>query len=114
MELTPNARRRALAVLGLVGTPTAAEVSAAYRRRARDTHPDTADSNDGGARFAAVLDAYRLLSDRPQDDNEPPGSEPTEVAPPRGAAAEALRWRPPVVPGPVRFTPTPTRRRHHG
>ena len=114
-----NTRRDALAMLGLSGTPTPAEITAAYRRRVRDTHPDTAASDDQRGQFGAVVDAYQLLRradiNAHDDSARPvhtPDSEgflrPVDIAVP-GRRGD----RPPIVAGPATFVPSP-RRRDHG
>jgi hypothetical protein len=52
------------AVLGLDERAEPAEIDAAYRRLAKELHPDAApDDPDAGARFAAVARAREILSD---------------------------------------------------
>lgn len=48
------------AVLGVPRTATAAELTAAYRRRARTTHPD---AGGDALAFRAISRAYDVLSD---------------------------------------------------
>jgi curved DNA-binding protein CbpA len=51
-------------VLGVAREATGAEITRAYRRRARAVHPDTAPPGAGSAaRFRAVSEAYQVLSD---------------------------------------------------
>jgi curved DNA-binding protein CbpA len=51
-------------VLGVSRDATAAEITRAYRRRARAVHPDTAPPGAGAAaRFRVVSEAYQVLSD---------------------------------------------------
>ena len=49
----------AWAVLGLAAGADRDQVTSAYRRLARATHPDVSPTPDAAARFAAVADAYR-------------------------------------------------------
>ena len=49
----------AWAVLGLTANANRDQVSRAYRRMARATHPDVSPSPDAAARFAAIANAYR-------------------------------------------------------
>lgn len=113
MGASNSSRQQALNVLGLTGTPTAAEITAAYRRRARDTHPDTAGATDTVAqrsRFTAVVEAYRLLSSQPRATARSRDEPHLRAANARRAAQQ----RPPIVAGPVIFTPTVAEGRHHG
>ncbi len=50
-------------VLGVRRKATAAEIRAAYRSRARESHPDVSDAPDAAERFHAVREAYDVLSD---------------------------------------------------
>ena len=49
----------AWAVLGLAAGADREQVTSAYRRLARATHPDVSPTPDAAARFAAVANAYR-------------------------------------------------------
>ena len=49
----------AWAVLGLAAGADRDQVTSAYRRLARATHPDVSPTPDAAARFAAVANAYR-------------------------------------------------------
>lgn len=51
------------AILGVDADATAAEVTAAYRRRVRQLHPDSATDAGRAEELGAVLDAYRVLRD---------------------------------------------------
>lgn len=123
---TPACRSAALAVLGLPEDATAPQVTRAYRRLARETHPDVTGRGDaeGGRRFAAVSAAYRLLADPPAQApawdgaSTPPGFAGAPLARRlRQAPAADRAARPPIVAGPVFITPSapdgpsaPTRR----
>ena len=50
-------------VLGVDRAATAADIKKAFRRRARETHPDASDHDDAEERFKAVNEAYEVLSD---------------------------------------------------
>lgn len=50
-------------VLGLGREASAAEISRAYRRAARETHPDSHGGDPSAERFKAVSDAYETLGD---------------------------------------------------
>jgi hypothetical protein len=109
-------RRAALTVLGLSDDATAADITQAYRRLAKVTHPDTAGPTDRDAarRFSALTDAYRSLTAPPH------GSEAHPVGPPRPtgrpvsvrvrSAGTRKTEQPPIVARPVRITPAPPRR----
>lgn len=54
------------ALLGVSESATTAEIKAAYRRKARDTHPDKnrdRDPEEAAAAFRQVVDAFEVLSD---------------------------------------------------
>lgn len=67
-----------------VGADPAA-LRAAFHRALRAHHPDTTAHPDGaGERTATVVEAYRLLRDRPEpapDDRSPPAADPGPPAP---------------------------------
>ena len=50
-------------LLGVPRTATADEIRSAYRKLARQHHPDTSQTSDGGERFKAITEAYEVLSD---------------------------------------------------
>jgi molecular chaperone DnaJ len=50
-------------VLGVERTASAEEIKKAFRRRARETHPDASDHHDAEERFKQVNEAYEVLSD---------------------------------------------------
>jgi len=50
-------------VLGVPSTATAAEIKQAFRKQAKQTHPDMAASTDASKRFREIVDAYRTLRD---------------------------------------------------
>jgi len=101
-------------VLGVARHATADEIRQAYRRRARDHHPDTNPENPdaAGARFRQVALAYQVLSDpgrrrrydasldrRVAGDMPRPGGPPPPTAAAAGTAPEG-RWpRPRWPPG---------------
>lgn len=51
-------------ILGIARAATAEQVRRAYRRLARELHPDVNPAADAASRFAAVQNAYSVLSDR--------------------------------------------------
>ena len=61
-EPEPNLYER----LGIRPNATAAEVTAAYRRRARSLHPDSAPGAPNSHALQEVIAAYRVLSDPPR------------------------------------------------
>jgi len=92
-------------VLGVATHATPDEIRQAYRRRARDHHPDTnpADADAAGERFRRVALAYQVLSDPGRralydaslrrrvgpDEPRPGGSAPPPPPPPAAAADRA-------------------------
>jgi molecular chaperone DnaJ len=50
-------------VLGVPRDASEAEIKKAFRRLARELHPDVSDADDGGQRFRSVAEAYEVLSD---------------------------------------------------
>src|ERR1044071_5028753 len=50
-------------ILGLTPRATAGEIKSAYRRLAREYHPDVSTSPGAGARFVLINRAYQVLSD---------------------------------------------------
>jgi hypothetical protein len=132
-----SARMAALALLGLPERATAPQVTRAYRRLAKSTHPDVTGplDRDAASRFAALTAAYRLLLDAssspqssPQSSSgqsssrrsSPPQSpspqsarpSPSEPRRPRGPVPVPIRvTRPTISVGPVRISPLPPRSR---
>jgi DnaJ domain len=105
-------RSAALAMLGLTARASAREVTRAYRRLAKTTHPDIAGPSDQDAtrRFAALTDAYHLLTPTPATPSPPVPAPLRRPIPVRVRFAQ----QPPIVAGPVRVTspdPAPTARR---
>src|SRR5918996_3510630 len=49
-------------ILGLSRTATEAEIKKAFRRLARELHPDVSDAPDAEERFREVAEAYQVLS----------------------------------------------------
>jgi len=120
-------RSAALALLGLPGDASPREITQAYRRLAKATHPDrTGATNEATTAhpaatdteqgFAALADAYHALA------STPPTSPPDRTPPPtpsasRGPVSVPVRVRhspqqppeqPPIVAGPVRIIPSPS------
>ncbi len=50
-------------LLGVVRSANAEEIRAAYRKLARQYHPDVNESSDAATRFAEIQEAYEVLSD---------------------------------------------------
>ena len=50
-------------VLGVARSATEDEIKKAFRRRARETHPDVCDATDAEERFKELNEAYDVLSD---------------------------------------------------
>jgi len=51
------------ALLGVDRAASHAEIKQAFRRLARELHPDVSEEPDAGSRFRAVAEAYEVLSD---------------------------------------------------
>jgi hypothetical protein len=102
-------RSAALALLGLSAQASRGEVTQAYRRFAKATHPDIAGPGDPDAarRFAALTEAYHVLTLTPATPSRP-------VPPPRPRPSPVrvrFAQQPPIVARPVRVTspaPSPT------
>ncbi len=122
-------RAAALALLGLSGDASPREITQAYRRLAKATHPDhtnapaAADVTGPGASdqqpFARVADAYHALASTPQTSRpqtSPSGRAATSEPSAHRAVSVPVRVRrtpeepperPPIVAGPVHITPSP-------
>ena len=106
-------RAALLAVLGLPPDAVEPQISRAYRRLARQSHPDVSDAAGGegeaARRFREISDAYHRLLTLPV---RPPASPP----PPAPVPTARPSRRPPIVAGPVIVTPSPgaNRRERHG
>jgi hypothetical protein len=117
-RLSSTERRAALATLGLPDHATGRQITDAYRRLARATHPDTTGRTDdqAGTNFVAISDAYQLLTDQPDApapaaDGAPAPTPRTRRAPDpwqqRPGPQRPASQRPPIVAGPVTVTPSP-------
>ena len=106
--------RAAWAVLGVPAGPTSDQVTRAYRRLARSTHPDVSTNADAAARFDDVTNAYRLaveVARRQETERAPvlPPVDPFGSGPP--AARTDTHCGPPdvwLVAGPARVRPLST------
>jgi hypothetical protein len=118
---TDHARLTALTVLGLSDAATAEQITAAYRRLAKATHPDVNGRTDPDAalRFAEISAAYEQLvpgagkpTPRPQTGHRASRT-PSHMRGPRLTAAEepTPRRGQPLAAGPVVVTPLPYDRR---
>ena len=111
-------RSAALAMLGLTARASAREVTQAYRRLAKWTHPDLArpEDHDAARRFAALTEAYHVLT-LTSATAPPPGPPPAPPpAPPmrRPVPVRVRHTASPIVAGPVHVTspdPSPSPRR---
>jgi hypothetical protein len=121
------ARLAALAVLGLPEQASARDITQAYRRLAKTTHPDLYEqrvesdlphpaTHDAGHRFAELTDAYRTLtagSAAPVEEGAGDQTSPGVTPPPRSRPTPVtVRYsrpptRPPIIAGPVHITPFP-------
>jgi DnaJ domain len=122
-------RSAALALLGLPGDASAHEITQAYRRLAKATHPDRTSASAAAAvadpaasdqqRFARLADAYHALASTPETsppETSPSGRTPSPDPSTAGAVSVPVRVRkapgepperPPIVAGPVHITPSP-------
>lgn len=88
----------AWAVLGLAAGADRDQVTRAYRRLARATHPDVSPTPDAAARFAAVANAYRRAVEATRgQETEPRSTDPTprdrtSTSGPGPASAQADAW----------------------
>jgi len=109
-------------VLGIQASATARDVVRAYRRLARQLHPDSGPVDaDSAARFRDVCDAYELLSDparRASHDRQrllrslaPAAVRPSVRRPRPGSGVPPLWPMGPgtITPPPARVTPRPAR-----
>ena len=92
MDMDQRRVAEALRVLGLSAHSDPEQVTRAYRRLVRVTHPDVSADPDAAQRFAAVSAAYRLLSGTAGSPESPaPSSAPSSVSesspPPRSSNA---------------------------
>ena len=93
-------------VLGLPRGASAAEVTRAFRRLAREFHPDVATGTDAATRFATGCEAYRQLMSEtlppaPQTRGTPIPVRRLPAAPTSGGGQG-----PPLVAGPVWISST--------
>jgi hypothetical protein len=119
MKYIDSTLREELAVLGLDADADRDAVIHAYRRLAKESHPDLTAAQDAAARFDAVTAAYRHVLDLvpartaeavPHVIHQVVVSSPVSFYLPdasltRGAVG---RQRPAIVVGPVRMEPLPT------
>jgi curved DNA-binding protein CbpA len=106
-------------LLGVARDAPREEIALAWRRRARDEHPDARQGDAGApARFRALAEAWQVLGDpgrraaydRDLGRAQPPGRvritvrrPPATPGPgPAGSTAPTVASRPPLVAGPVR------------
>lgn len=101
-------RARALLVLGLDPDASVADVEAAYRRLVRRYHPDRTGTTGSSEQLAAVVEARRILqSPAPASPRAPEPPPATSPVPPRRRRPGTRADGPPIVAGPVRYTPAP-------
>ncbi len=111
-------RVAAFAILGLSGDATHDQISRAYRRMAREVHPDRCAAPDAARRFGELREAYQqALRPEPADaaasvPASAPAPAPEGTAkPPRPGPARRLATdlpptrRPDIVAGPVLIEP---------
>jgi hypothetical protein len=75
-----RAQKDYYAILGIAPAATLVEIKRAYRRLARQHHPDTNPGKDAARRFREITEAYELLSDPARrtayDQTRPPAPGP--------------------------------------
>jgi hypothetical protein len=114
VRIDPGAAAAALRVLGLDPGATTGEITGAYRRLARSTHPDRCTDPGAGDRFVEVGAAYRLAISAagrrqdqvPRNTGRPSAVTPT-VPPARGPAPDLVTRPVRFAAGPVRVVPWP-------
>ncbi|MFH2006639.1 MAG: DnaJ C-terminal domain-containing protein [bacterium] len=79
-------------LLGVLATSSAEEIKAAYRKLAKDLHPDLNSAETATERFQLVMEAYKTLSD-------PERRKIYDTARAPVAAAEAAPTKPGVIEG---------------
>lgn len=118
MTRTNAAVRAALASLGLPTDATRIEITQAYRRLARATHPDLCLDVDAAEQFAATSAAYQQAIAAAPDEPIAPPARDCSPSPGRSRlVAPRSVPRAGVVAGPVHVsplspTPSPPNRRH--
>ncbi len=98
--------------LGIGRDASCADIARAYRRRARELHPDSHPvRSDAADQFHAASAAYELLSDPARraayDQRARPGSPAPAAAPGRSEAGPQTRPTGNADPAPGRFSPSP-------
>jgi curved DNA-binding protein CbpA len=85
-------------LLGVARDASREEIALAWRRRAREEHPDARQGDDGApARFRALAEAWRVLGDPGRRAAYDRGLDPGQQPP--GRIRVTVR-RPPAAPGP--------------
>ena len=78
-------------VLGVPRDATPEQIKKAFRKLARQHHPDVSKAPDAAARMKAVNEAYSVLSDPEQRATYDAGGHARATAPPPGADAQRRR-----------------------
>jgi len=96
-------------ILGVAPGASAQDIHRAFRRRAREHHPDVSSGAQAGARFHEVAEAYEVLHDPARRAHYDRANRP--VAAPRRPASDVPRFiddEPPAarydMPGPIRLS----------
>jgi hypothetical protein len=97
--------REARELIGVAASADAAQVSRAYRRRARHLHPDLNIEPDATEQFCALQAAYRVALAAARRDDDPPASAQVTVGNPTVVHVTS------PLPSPVTVGARPGRRR---
>jgi hypothetical protein len=86
-----------LEILGLPPSASPDEVTAAYRRLAKEWHPDRRGGAEAAARMAEINSAYDLLRAAAWNQQVAARGRPAPATGTRAAAATAGAWLPPAI-----------------
>lgn len=95
IESRPNERPTLYGVLGIKSAATPDEIKKAFRRLAKQWHPDVASDQDAAEQFRSIKAAYDVLSDSVQRARYEAGLQLASLTPDQ-ALDDGTRWRPPL------------------